>query len=245
MWSEHAPVLAAVTLAGLVGCAPAGDPAVVLTFDDDFIEQWHGERERFAEHGVRATFFVTRFDQLTAEELEMLAELQDDGHEIGCHSLTHVDPDVYVEDHSVDDYLAEEVLPAVELMEQAGFAPTAWSYPWGGRGLEMDDKLQEHFDVLRASGTFSLGEQVLYDWDCERLIHGARIDDGHSSLGEIERELDTVVQRGKAVVMYTHRILEESDQSHITPDDLDQVLALIEQSEAQSLTISELVADCP
>ncbi len=245
MWSERRALGILLVLVGAVGCTPTGDPAVVLSFDDDFIDQWHGQRDAFVEHGVRATFFVTRFDQLTADEVDMLAELQADGHEIGCHSLTHVDPDVYVEDHTVEQYLDEEVLPAVEAMRAEGFDPTSWSYPWGGRGVAMDDLLAEHFEVLRASGTFSLGEQALYDWDCDRLIYGARIDNGHTTLDEIERELDKVVDRGKAVVLYTHRILEESDKSHITPDDLEALLAMSEASDARSLTISELVEGCP
>lgn len=59
---------------------------IVLSFDDKSIDDWYSLRELFKGNGVRATFFVCNFQDLTDKEVSMLKDLQADGHEIGSHS---------------------------------------------------------------------------------------------------------------------------------------------------------------
>ncbi len=232
------PLLA---LAALVGCTPAGRAGVVLTFDDDFVDQWHAHADLLSAHGARATFLITRFDGLDDGALDQLRELRDAGHEVGCHGLTHVSPSEYAEQHSVEAYIDDEVIPAVAAMRKQGFDPTSYSYPWGGRTDALEEALLEHFAILRASGRVGDPEDVLHGWDGTRVIRGARVDHGHAELDEIEALLRATRRRRGAAVLYTHRILDSSEQSHIQPDGLESLLEGIDEMELDTYTLSELV----
>jgi len=235
----RAYALAVVLFLGFAGCGHADDAAVVLTFDDAFVEQWHDQRSVFVEYGARVSFMVTRFDSLGEEQISMLRDLEGDGHEIGCHSLTHVDPREFLAEHTVEEYVDAEITPALELMAAAGFEPTSFSYPWGGRSGELDVALWEQFEILRGSG--GIGSDGLYDYAGDPLVFGARVDDGYATIDEVEEAMRRARGDGSALVLYTHRVLEESEASHIKPDDLEELLARATELDLPLKTLSELV----
>ena len=194
-----------------------------LSFDDDFIDQWWDVRDLFTQYDVKVTFFITRFDKLTEERIEKLRDLRDLGHEIGCHSLTHADPEAFMETHTVQEYVDQEIVPALELMRAAGFEVTSFSYPWGWHTPELDEALFEYFTVLRMSGNLGNPTGVYYDWSGARLVKGASIDTKWAELDEITDALETAAIDGTCLMLYSHRILDESEKSHTTRDRLEAV----------------------
>ncbi len=231
------PLLA---LASLIGCSPVGRAGVVLTFDDDFVDQWHAHADLLNAHGARATFLITRFDGLSGGALDQLRDLRDAGHEIGCHGLTHVSPSEYAEQYSVEAYIDDEVIPAVAAMREEGFDPRSFSHPWGGRTDALDGALLEHFAILRSSGRVDDPDTALHGWDDARVVRGARIDHGHAEVDEIEELLRTARRRNNVAVLYAHRILDSSEQSHIRPDELETVLEIVDELGLDYFTLTEL-----
>lgn len=243
--SAVAPWIRALWLALAVsmGSSCSAQSGVALCFDDYFIDQWYGQRALFEQYGARVTFSVTHFDQLETEEVEWLHDLEDDGHEIGCHSLTHADPLAYLETHSVDEYIAEEIEPAIELMEVEGFHPTSFTFPWDGQTDELVDGLLGYFEILRGSGHLEGPQDFYYKPIDGRLIGGARLDEGWWTEDQLDAALRRADRNGSVLVVYAHRILEESDKSHITPDSLETALAMIEERDLPFATLSELVVE--
>lgn len=132
-----------------------GRGGVAITFDDSTIDAWYDVRDRFAARDARATFFVTRIDQLSDARLEMLRELAAAGHGIESHGLNHLNAPDYVEEHGLQAYLDDEVLPSLAAMRERGFEPTSFAYPYGHRTDELDRALLEHVQLLRSiSWTF-------------------------------------------------------------------------------------------
>jgi hypothetical protein len=127
----------------------AGGSSLALSFDDDFVAGWHALRPVFDRHGARATFFVSRFAGLSAEQRAKLHELAADGHAIEYHGTDHQPAERYVAEHGIDAFLADEIEPGLAAMRADGFAPTAYAYPHGERTAETDAALLEHFSIVR------------------------------------------------------------------------------------------------
>jgi len=230
-----------IALTGLAGCGGGLEPGVSLVFDDYFIDQWYGEKERFEGYGARATFSLALFDTFDEEEIGWLHELEGDGHEIGCHSLTHVNPLEFLEEHTVDDYMAQEIEPAITLMEAEGFTPTSFTFPWDGQTDDLSARLKERFTMLRGSGRFDGPQDIYYGANDGQLVAGARLDSGWWTEEQLDHALTQAAQRGEVLVVYAHRIQsEETEKSHIKPDELETALQIIDDHGLPYVTLSEL-----
>jgi peptidoglycan/xylan/chitin deacetylase (PgdA/CDA1 family) len=151
-----------LTFAELHGPVPAERAGVALTFDDAYVDAWYGMRDLLAMHGARVTFFVTRFHRLSETRVDALRELRAAGHAIESHGHNHLHGPDYVEEHGVRAYIDDEVLPALEAMRQAGFAPTTFAYPFGARTSEIDRAVLEHVALVR-SLSWTFGNPLIAD----------------------------------------------------------------------------------
>ncbi len=233
------------------GCAPRSEhaeAAVVLTFDDVFIEPWHEHRWLFDEHDARATFLLGRLEGVTSERFELLRELQDDGHEMGCHTLNHVDAIDYVHESSVEAYVDEQILPALEIMDREGLAHRSFSYPYGHYTRETNRALLEHFDILRGSGRIGDLGDIFHSWRGETFVNAASVDLGAVDLEATAEAMDLAREREDALMLYAHKIIEsedvyDPDTPSITTEGLADVLQLATDRGLPLHTMSYLVAE--
>lgn len=111
--------------------------ALAFAFDDWSVEQWLSIRDILQEHHAKVTFFVGKWQDLTADELKGVATLAADGNDIEPHSVNHVHALDYVSQFGVADYVLEEVVPSIEAVNNAGYHATSYAYPFG----EHDDAI--------------------------------------------------------------------------------------------------------
>jgi hypothetical protein len=123
---------------------------VLLSFDDDYFDAWYDARELFDKYGARVTFFVTKYDEATAEQRRELHALADDVHAIEAHSRRHQRGPRYVEENGMKAYLHDEVLPSLDLLRADGFDPTVFAYPFGMRTAETDRAILQYVDRVRS-----------------------------------------------------------------------------------------------
>jgi len=128
--------------------SPEGPPraGLALGFDDQAVGAWYGIRDRLAAHGARVTFFVTRYAGLSAEEHAQLAELAAAGHGIEAHGVGHLDGVVYAREHGAAAYVADELLPSVQVLEAAGYPVTSFAFPFGTSSRELEELTLAHVD---------------------------------------------------------------------------------------------------
>jgi peptidoglycan/xylan/chitin deacetylase (PgdA/CDA1 family) len=69
---------------------------VVITFDDDFVDEWLSVHTILVPYHWKATFFVTRFNQLSVNQIQKLKSLKSYGHEIGGHGLNHLNAPIFI-----------------------------------------------------------------------------------------------------------------------------------------------------
>lgn len=105
---------------------------LALAFDDNAIDAWFSVRDRLAAHGAHVTFFVARWYSRSDAERAELAMLAGAGHDVEPHSVNHLHAPAYVHDHGLDAYLADEVVPSIEALTQAGYPPAdTFAFPFG------------------------------------------------------------------------------------------------------------------
>ncbi len=142
---EHLPMLTYAELAA--GGAPRS--GISLSFDDNPVAAWFSLRDLLASYGAHVSFFVTEYDQLTATDREQLHTLYADGHSIEAHGVHHVDGPSYVAEHGLDAYLADEVVPSIDILRADGFAPVAFAHPGGARTDAIDAAILDHVRLVR------------------------------------------------------------------------------------------------
>jgi peptidoglycan/xylan/chitin deacetylase (PgdA/CDA1 family) len=124
-------------------------PGWAFTIDDDDVDIWSSWREQLRAHKVKVTFFVTRYDRLTAAQKQALRELAADGHDIESHGVAHENAVDYVAAHGLDSYVRDEVLPGKQALVADGYAPVAFAYPYGAHTVQIDQALAPEFALLR------------------------------------------------------------------------------------------------
>lgn len=129
-----AGALAAAGLAGVPAAAFAARTVVTLSFDDERITQVNA-LPILDEFGVKASFFINtsrvgRSGRLTWDQLRAL---RDAGHEIGGHTLDHVDL-TEVSDAEATRQVCDD---RAALVAQ-GFDPISFAYPFGHADADAD-----------------------------------------------------------------------------------------------------------
>ncbi len=141
--------LSFVTYADFAAGAGTG-PGLALSFDDTSIDAWHAMRPQFQAVNARITFFVSRYPALRPDLKAKLQELAADGHAIEAHSILHLRAPEYVEDHGLAAYLADEVMPSIEMLRVDGYPVTSFAYPFGARTHEIDRAVLQHVEIVRS-----------------------------------------------------------------------------------------------
>ena len=220
--------------------APKLAPGIVLTFDDASVAQWEAAAPLFLKYGARATFFVSCPDRLSAGKVAGMKRLAAAGHAIGCHSWRHRRAVDVLKDHSVAEYVAMEVEPALAKLREQGFAPTCYAYPSSSRTAATDAALLELFRHLRTGGAPAKGKTFaesggFFVKGSEVSTHGCLLGKGIDRAGEgvhpdrtfpdIFAAMQRAVDRREVVVFYAHIISDRGPGHYLTPAALERILA--------------------
>lgn len=154
------------------------DPGIVLTFDDDRVDNWYANLPLLDSAGARVTFYICKYQRFTAEQKRKLAVIQGHGHEIAFHSTNHYNmmDYVYKQKHTTEEMLRNEVEVGLKAMNDDGYYPTTFAYPYGAHNGLYDKLLLRYFKSVRAlNGTqdYSLSLAPL---EKNNLLYGLVID---------------------------------------------------------------------
>jgi peptidoglycan/xylan/chitin deacetylase (PgdA/CDA1 family) len=132
----------------VAGCVPTaldherapltGSTIVSLTFDDTLADQYQLS-EMLAARGLVATFYVNspRFGRTGALTLSQALALQQQGHEIGGHTLDHVDLTTV----SASE-LQRQICADRDALIASGFVVTSFAYPFGADNATVQNAVE-------------------------------------------------------------------------------------------------------
>ncbi len=188
-------------------------PRVSFTFDDIPASAARTGARLLEERGVRGTFYVcgglagSAWDAYPLASLDEVARLARDGHEIGCHTASHlngfaVGASAYLRDVEANARLLEPVVGRLQ----------TFAYPFGAIGLRHKHALQRRFEGCRGIHGGALTQTA----DRGRLEAVAL---ENASLGEarIDALIDDAVARKAWLVFYSHDVSADPTRYGLTP----------------------------
>jgi len=187
-------------------CSQAG---IVLTFDDDRVDNWVQYLPFLDSAQVKATFYVCKYHKFTAEQKQKLALIQSHGHEIAFHSTNHYDmlKYVYKYKHTIDDLMKNEIESGLKLMNRDGFYPTTFAYPYGAHNGIYDKMLLRYFKSVRALNGTADFSKSLTATEKNDILYGLDIDkSGKRSEADVLRLIQSAADNKNCAVLVAHDI---------------------------------------
>ena len=223
-------------------------PGIAITFNGWAIDDWYNMSSLLISNNATATFFVGKIESLTSTDFEKLRALKYDGNEIGISGFRYVNAVDYVRNHTLQDYIDEEITPAIEIMSNNDLFPTSFAYPYGSRNSTIDAELLKYFLRLRSTAYTSNTtrivnlDSVFYKWQDEALIRGVGMDSEYgNTIEEITQGLERAQQSDEVIVLYGHTPIYNSPD-YGTP--AEKLLSIIQEANALNLVfyrVSDLV----
>jgi len=234
-------LLAACGPAPVAPAPAAPQPTIVsLTFDDGDADNFESAAV-LKQDGLKATWYIPSGlvgtpGYMTWEQLERLSA---DGHEIGGHSLEHINIDgldsAELRRQVCDDRLA---------LQSRGFAALSFAYPYGGYDDAARNMVQE-CGYLSAR-TIGAGPEAIPPADPFTLrAYPYIVSD--TSFPKLQRYVTgTRKEGGGWLILIFHHVCDACDYFAVHPDVLHRFIAWLADEQAQGrvrvATIGEIVA---
>ena len=225
-----------------------GLSGIALTFNGWAIDDWYNMSSLLSGNNATATFFVGKIENLNSSDFEKLRAIKYDGNEIGLSGFRYVNAVDYTENHTLQEYIDEEITPAIEVMSDNDLFPTSFAYPYGSRNSTIDAELLRYFLRLRSTAYTTNTTRVVnldlvyYNWQNEALIRGVGMDSEYgNTIEEITQGLERAQQSDEVLVLYGHTPIYNSPD-YGTP--AEKLLSIIQEAHALNLAfyrVSDLV----
>ncbi len=212
-------------------------PLVSFTFDDVPDSAYLNGAAVLERRGLRGTFYVasgicgsmdTHWRVIGEGQVRALHAA---GHEIGCHTFSHV----AVEDldaRRMDEECSANLRRLRELCP--GIALTNFCYPFGRASLPRKVQLQRRFDSCRSiyeginAGVADLG-----------MLRMIELYDRTLTRDKLRRALDETRERNGWLIFATHDVADPPSWIGCSPRLLDDVAAAVQAENMQCVTIRD------
>lgn len=217
---------------------------VVLTFDDDYVDEWYEANKLLQPYNWKATFFVTKFNQLSQSKIKELKDLKSQGHEIGAHGVNHINAPNYISANGTAAYMNDEIFPMLDAMRENNLAPTSFAYPYGARNTSTDNLLLSEFQIIRGT-TYDMINPAYQNcyFNNNRLVFGLGIDNNYShfSVSYFLSLLEYAKYNNKIVIFYAHKPVSTVKNNYETEfQTLIEICNYVKQNKMKFYKISEL-----
>ena len=220
---------------------------VVISWDVEnqaSVEHWYNQRAYLAELDVPFTLYV-RTGEIQATGFAMLQELQQDGHEIGFHSCYHQSALNYIfaDDHTIDEYLAAEILPGLDILAGYGLRPKNFAFPTAHHFTALDNRLLEHFDSLRS--VTEVSDWSFYRYNDKKVVAAYWIDylelyPEEYQMKDIFAGMRKAKRNGWVLNLQGHLISDEDKFLHTSFDKLEEIVAYARELGLQFFKMEDL-----
>ncbi|WP_081623216.1 polysaccharide deacetylase family protein [Empedobacter brevis] len=222
----------------------ADQGGVVLTFDDDYVDEWFNVNIKLKQYNWKGTFYITHFNKLSENQIQELNYLQRNGNEIAAHGLSHVHTVKFIKQFGQKVFISKQVLPMLDLMKKKGLKITDFSYPYGERNIESDTLLFEHFKMLRGT---TYGKEPPQFQNCyyenKSLIFGLGLDNSYShfDIPYFISLLQYAKEHNKIVIFYAHKTVLKSNNKYETEfKTLEEVCKFVKNNKMKFYTVADL-----
>lgn len=220
-------------------CSRAG---IALTFDDDRVDNWYQNLSFLDSAGVKATFYVCKYNRFTAAQKQKLAAIQSHGHEIAFHSTNHYNmmDYVYRYKHTIDELIQKEIVNGLKLMNRDGFYPATFAYPYGAHNGIYDKMLMRYFKSVRALNGSCDFSKSLTATENNDVLYGLGIDkSSRRSDADVMQVIQSASNNNNCAVLVAHDINSQKNLS-ITRERLQKIIDAAKRLNLKYYTVSEI-----
>jgi len=212
-------------------------PIISISFDDFPQSVMDNALPLLDEHQWKATFYVAAgLEGITNHlgrhfDAKDIKKLVAEGHEIGCHSYSHIN----ILEVSDDDLKKEIDLNAAAL-EALGVPPlTSFAYPYGETAKMQKQRLETQFSNMRGiMPGMNYNKADLNQIKSMQVYNGADIDRAIKTIKSLD-------EKPGWLTLFTHDVRSQPSEYGCTTDDFMRVCEAITQSGAEVLPISRAV----
>ena len=213
-------------------------PIVSISFDDFPKSVIENALPQLDKYGWKASFYVATGLVNTTNHLGLhfdqndLKHLEQDGHEIGCHTYNHLN----ITEIS-DSRLMEELKANAKAAKAYGVtAPLrTFAYPFGETSTDRKLKLSHEFASMRG-----IMRGIHYNKVDLNQIKSVPIYSG-PHLNQTHRFIKSLPQRAGWLTLFTHDVRDNPSEWGCTPQDFAETLALIHKTGAKVLPIQHTI----
>ena len=228
------------------------EPGIVLTFDDCSIHEWLSILPLLDSFNVDVTFFLTDIASIGPDELIILRNIQESGHEIASHGYAHVDPIIHIKEKGTLDYINSEILPAKDFLINQGFCQKSFAYVHGIRSKKLDFEMASIFQNIRAVSetqrhkrlkSIQNIEDLYFDRECQRIVHALCIDEIQNiNIDQINYIFKKIVRENKIIVFYAHtpKIITSNGKWEINVDFLIEIFKIATKMNIKFLKFKDI-----
>ena len=216
-------------------------PLVSFTFDDVPDSAYLNGARILDDHGIHGTFYIasgicgTHDTYWRVIDQAQVRALHDAGHEIGCHTFSHVpaetlDAAIMADECRKNRDRLAELCPGIQL--------TNFCYPFGKVSLSRKLQLQETFDTCR--GIYEGINAGKVDLAMLRVIE---LYDRTLTDEKLERVLRETRDRNGWLIFYTHDVAQEPSWIGCSPPKLESTVKAVQAMELTCLPIRDALPE--
>lgn len=218
------------------------EPGIVLTFDDDRVDNWYEYLPLFDSANIKATFYVCKYNRMTAAQKDKLRIIRAHGHEIAFHTTNHYNmlDYVYRFHHTQEELMQCEIEAGLKMMNRDGFFPETFAYPYGAHNALFDKQLMRYFKSVRAlNGTQDFSKSIVSTQKND-VLYGLGIDKSSKrSDADILSVLGSARSNNACAVLVAHDINTASRLS-VTLERLRMILDFAHRQGMRFYTAREI-----
>ena len=218
------------------------EAGVAITFDDDRIDNWFAYLPFFDSAGIRATFYICKYHLLTPEQKNKLQLLKSHGHEIAYHTTSHHNMVEYVVryHHTLEELIHNEIECDLKKMNQDGFYPITFAYPYGAHTGEYDHLLQRYFKSVRVLNGSTDYSQSLAPLDNNKILYGYGLDKSSKHSDESILKLMQSAKSNNCCAIFVGHDINKDSKLSVPLDRLAKIVRTVKELGLKYYTVSEI-----
>jgi peptidoglycan/xylan/chitin deacetylase (PgdA/CDA1 family) len=190
---------------------------LLLSFDDDYYEEWERYFDLFDRYGARITFFVL------GKPLAFCKRALARGHDVGYHTIRHLNLP-----KAPRETFDQETVSEISAFHKAGIPLQSFAYPFGLSEPWMHTALSSSFKILRGYGvTFrvydaaSIKKGYIAAKAIDNIVY--KNDEDFTTIITVMLRTIKFIGNGSVLPLCTHSIAQSADWG-ISPARLEYLL---------------------